>query len=132
MTARGTGAGADVCGRAGEGGCVGAPTSRERAGSRRAESVFERTTSRDEQNGDVYSAEARELSSPRGRAPVGAERRVYRDLAGAAFAFFSASIDLLTPAKSMYLPLQYAATLYHLWPGFTPCSIGSPLRLNLR
>jgi hypothetical protein len=37
-----------------------------------------------------------------------------------------------TPAKSMYLPLQYASVLYHLCPFFTPCSIGSPLRLNLR
>ena len=32
----------------------------------------------------------------------------------------------------MYLPLQYASVLYHLCPNFVPCSIGSPLRLNLR
>ena len=53
-------------------------------------------------------------------------RRVYF-LAARSFAML-----LDTPAKSMYLPLQYASVLYHLCPFFTPCSIGSPLRLNLR
>ena len=46
--------------------------------------------------------------------------RVYRLPAVAAFAFFSISSVFFTPAKSMYLPLQYASVLYHLCPNFPP------------
>ena len=44
--------------------------------------------------------------------------RVYR--LPAAAAFFSISSVFFTPAKSMYLPLQYASVLYHLCPNFPP------------